>query len=209
MNGPDSNGPGMCARAGTDVCPLVRSDPAARQKDPAAAVLIFLYCLLFAVLRLSVSSSMELDESEQFLNGSFFSLGYAHQPPLYSWIVHSMSLLFGMNIQILIVTKYAILFFFYLSFYLIARSFWGRRGSLLITGSLLLFPTYSYEFNRDLSHSILVTAMASITCYLFVRLLQRENERLFAPGSVAWPWLSLQVQLCIFCVCTDTRSRLI
>ena len=175
MNGLDLNDSGRSPRAGTDVFRVVRSDPAARQKDLTAAGIIFLYCLLFAVLRLAVSSSMELDESEQFLNGSFFSLGYAHQPPLYSWMVHSMSLLLGMNLQTLIITKYVILFFFYLSFYRIARFFWDSRGSLLITGSLLFFPTYSYEFNRDLSHSVLVTAMASITCYLFIRLLQRKR----------------------------------
>ncbi len=145
------------------------------KRDLAGAAIFFLYCCLYAVLRLSVSSTMELDEAEQFLNGSFFSLGYAHQPPLYSWLVYGMSGLFGLNIQTIIATKYIIMFFFYFSFYLIARSFWNRRASLLIAGTLLLFPTYAYEFNRDLSHSILVTAMASITCYLFVRLLRRES----------------------------------
>jgi lipopolysaccharide core galacturonosyltransferase RgtB len=152
-----------------------RNTPFLGKKDLPAAGIIFLYCCLFAVLRLSVSSTMELDEAEQFLNGYFFSLGYAHQPPFYSWIVYGMSMLFGMNIETLTVTKYAIMFFFYFSFYLIARSFWNIRASLLMTGTLLFFPTYSYEFNRDLSHSVLVAAMASITCYLFVRLLRQER----------------------------------
>ena len=141
----------------------------------AAAGIIFLYCCLMAVLRLSVSSTMELDEAEQFLNGSFFSFGYAHQPPFYSWLIYGMSMLFGMTMKTVIVTKYTVMFFFYFTFYLIARSFWNMRDSLFISATLLLFPTYAYEFNRDLSHSILVTAMASLTCYLFIRLLRRER----------------------------------
>lgn len=145
------------------------------KRDIAVAAVCMLYCGLYAVVRLSVSSTMELDEAEQFLNGSLLSLGYAHQPPLYSWLVYGMSKLFGLNIQTIVATKYTILFFFYFSCYLITRSFWNRRESLLIIGTLLIFPTYAYEFNRDLSHSILVSAMASITCYLFVQLLRRER----------------------------------
>ena len=124
------------------------------KKDLAVAGIIFLYCFLFAVLRISVSSTMELDEAEQFLNASFFSFGYALQPPLYSWLAYGMSLLFGMNIYTLIILKYLIMVVFYFSFYLIAKSFWNTGVSLLITGTLLLFPTYTYEFNRDLSHSV-------------------------------------------------------
>ena len=176
MNGPDRNNAGSSLPAqGAISSPAARSGLSPGRKDLAAAGLILLYCLLFAVLRLAVSSSMELDESEQFLNGSYFSLGYPHQPPLYSWIVHSMSLPFGMNLGTLIVAKYTILFSFYLSVYLIARAFWNSRASLLVTASLLFFPTFSYEFNRDLSHSVLVTAMASISCYFFLRLQQRKR----------------------------------
>jgi 4-amino-4-deoxy-L-arabinose transferase-like glycosyltransferase len=155
--------------------PQVKENGYWEKQHLAVAGIIFLYCCLFAVLRLSVSSSMELDEAEQFLNGSFFSLGYTHQPPFYSWLIYGLSMLFGMTIQTLIVTKYTIMFFFYFSFYLIARSFWNTRASLFISSTLLLFPTYAYEFNRDLSHSILVTAMASLTCYLFILLLLRKK----------------------------------
>lgn len=144
-------------------------------QDLAVAAIFFLYCCLYAVMRLSISSTMEMDEAEQFLNGPFLSFGYANQPPFYSWLVYVMAKLFGLNIQTIIATKYIIMFFFYFSFYLIARSFWNTRASLLITGTLLIFPTYSYEFNRDLSHSVLVAAMSSITCYIFVLLLRRER----------------------------------
>jgi 4-amino-4-deoxy-L-arabinose transferase-like glycosyltransferase len=162
------------------------------KQDLAAAAIFFIYCCLYAVLRLSISSTMEMDEAEQFLNGSFLSLGYANQPPFYSWLVYGMAKLSGLNIQTIIATKYIIMFFFYFSFYLIARSFWNMRASLLITGTLLIFPTYAYEFNRDLSHSVLVAAMSSITCYIFVRLLRRErtSDYLLLGASIGLGFLS-------------------
>jgi 4-amino-4-deoxy-L-arabinose transferase-like glycosyltransferase len=80
-----------------------------------------------------------------------------------------------LNIFALVFTKYSILFLFYSVFYLTARSFWEARKSLAVTCSLLFFPLYAYEFNRDLSHSILVTLMASITCLVYLRLLTRRT----------------------------------
>lgn len=138
-------------------------------------VIIFIYCLLHALLRLSISPTLSLDESEQFINGSYFSFGYPNQPPLYSWIVFAFSQLFGLNIQTIVFVKYLIIFIFYFSFFKVANSIWDKKTSLIVTGSLLFFPTYSYEFNRDLSHSILVSTMAVITCLYFIRIFQRNK----------------------------------
>lgn len=149
--------------------------PGSRRDDLLAVAALLLYCLLYLSLRLLVSSSMELDESEQFLRGASFSLGAGGQPPLYSWLVHAFSLLSGMSLATILTVKYAVLFLFYGSFYLLARTLWGPRESFLLMGSLMLFPTYAYEFNRDLSHTILVSAMAAITTLVFIRVLMRGN----------------------------------
>jgi 4-amino-4-deoxy-L-arabinose transferase-like glycosyltransferase len=146
-----------------------------KNKDLAVIGIIFLYCALFALFRILVSQSMELDEAEQFLKGSFFSFGYSNQPPLYSWIIKGMSSLFGLNIITLIATKYTLIFFFYLTFYRIARLFWDSHDSLIIMSSLMLFPVYAYEFNRDLSHSVSVSLMASVALYLYIRILDRQK----------------------------------
>ncbi len=149
-----------------------------RYKDFFAIGGIVLYCLAYASLRILISQSMEPDEAEQFLDGSVFSFGYRNQAPLYSWIVKATSLVFGMNFVTLVVVKYCLLFSFYLSFFLIARSFWDSKRAFLITGSLLLFPTYSYEANRDLSHTILVSVMALMTCFFYIRIL-REGRTIY------------------------------
>lgn len=146
-----------------------------RRYDAIAIGIFFFYCLAFAVSRLLISPTMELDEAEQFLNGSFFQWGYNSQPPLYSWIVRITAYISGLNIFTLIFVKYGLLFLFYTVFYMTARSLWNARKSLIVTGSLMLFPIYAYEFNRDLSHSILVTLMASLTCLLYMRMLMERK----------------------------------
>lgn len=146
-----------------------------KQKDLVAIGIILLYCLVYAALRLSVSSSMDMDEAEQFINGSVYSWGYSNQPPVYTWIVKTTSSLFGMNIVTLITIKYCLMFCFYFSFYLISRTFWDTKKSLVITGSLLFFYTYAYDFNRHLSHTILVTALASITSLLYIHLVLKRS----------------------------------
>ena len=150
----------------------------ARRADFFAVGVIVLYCLAYAAIRLCISPSMEMSETEQFLDASGFSLGYSQQAPLYSWIVRWTSLFFGMNIVTLIIIKYSIIFSFYFFFFLIARSLWNEKTSLLITGSLLLFPTFSYEAHRDLTHTMLVSAMALITLFLYIRIM-REGKTVY------------------------------
>jgi 4-amino-4-deoxy-L-arabinose transferase-like glycosyltransferase len=146
-----------------------------RRADFNAAGLILLYCVAYAALRLLVSPTLELDEAEQFLAAKVIALGYSDQPPLFTWILSAAAFPFGMNIVTIIAVKYSILFFFYFSFYHVARTFWDAEKSLIVTGSLLLFPTYSYEFNRNLTHTILLAAMASVTCLVYVRLVKKRT----------------------------------
>jgi 4-amino-4-deoxy-L-arabinose transferase-like glycosyltransferase len=152
-----------------------RMIPEGRRADYAAAGIILLYCVAWFSLRLAVSTTMELDEAEQFIAAKVLALGYPDQPPFFTWILHAAAFPFGMNIATILAVKYALLFCFYLSCYHIARTFWEPRKSLVVTGALLLFPTYSYEFNRNLTHTILLAAMASVTVLLFVRLLERKT----------------------------------
>ncbi len=133
--------------------------------------IIVLYCAAYASLRLAISPAMELDEAEQYLNSFVFRLGYEHQPPLYSWIVWLLTSVSGRNLWTLVAIKYLLLSGFYLGFYCTARLLWDSKESLLITASLLLFSTYSYEVNRDLSHTVLVSLMAVLTLHFYVRIL--------------------------------------
>jgi 4-amino-4-deoxy-L-arabinose transferase-like glycosyltransferase len=154
---------------------LQRVIPEDRRADFTAAALILVYCIIWISLRLLVSRTMELDEAEQFIAAKVMALGYSGQPPLFTWILHVVAFPFGMTIVTILAVKYALLFCFYFSCYHIARTFWRPGKSLVVTGALLLFPTYSYEFNRNLTHTILLAAMASVTFLIFVRLLEKKT----------------------------------
>lgn len=141
-----------------------------RYRDFLAVGIIALYCFAYAAMRLLISHSMELSESEQFLDAAVFSFGYHQQAPLYSWIVRVATSFFGMNIVTLSAVKYSLLFLFYFFLFIVARNLWDRKKSLLVTGSMLLFPTFSYEVHRDLTHTILVSLIAVILCFLYIRI---------------------------------------
>jgi 4-amino-4-deoxy-L-arabinose transferase-like glycosyltransferase len=146
-----------------------------RRRDFLAAGIIALYCLAYAAIRLLVSHSMELSEAEQYLDASVFSFGYRQQAPLYSWIVRAAASLFGMNVVTITAVKYSLLFLFYFFLFLLARNFWDSKKSLLVTASMLLFPTFSYEVHRDLTHTILVSLIAVIICFLYIRMLREAK----------------------------------
>jgi hypothetical protein len=146
-----------------------------RFPDIYAVWAIGIYCVVYLLLRLLVSPTMEMSEAEQFLDASAFSFGYSQQAPLYSWLVKAASVLFGMNFVTIIAVKYFLLFLFYLAFFRLAREFWDGRKALIITGSLLLFPVYSYETHRDLTHTILLSLMSVMTCYLYIRMVRQRK----------------------------------
>jgi hypothetical protein len=119
---------------------------------------------------------MELDEAEQFLQvtAPFTSM----QPLLYSFIVKTVSLLSGQIFISIIIVKYVILLAFYLCFYCLVRTYWTAGEALVVTASLALFPTYSYEFFRDLSHSILSSVFAVVAALLYTKLLSSKSAKI-------------------------------
>jgi len=152
------------------------SDETSQARDLIAVAIIGLYCLLHFALRLLVSPSMELDESEQFLQVTAPYI--SPQPLLYSIIVKGISLISGQTFLTIIIVKYVILVIFYLCFYVLARTYWNARESLIVTASLMFFPTYAYEFVRDLSHSILASAFAVIAALLYVKTLSSKDAKI-------------------------------
>ncbi len=147
-----------------------------RMHDLVAVAIIGIYCLSHFALRVLVSPSMELDEAEQFLQVT--APYVSPQPLLYSIIVKGISLLSGQTFLTIIIVKYVILLIFYICFYGLARTYWNARESQVVTASLMLFPTYAYEFVRDLSHSILASAFAVIAALLYVKTLSSKDAKI-------------------------------
>jgi len=136
--------------------------------------MIGVYFLLHLVLRVVVSANVELDEAEQVLLSQNFAWGYGSQPPLYTWLQMMLFRLFGENVFSLALLKNGLLFLLYLFTFLSAREISGEdRPAVAAMLSLLFIPQIVWESQRDLTHSVLVTAMMAGTLFAGLRLCRR------------------------------------
>jgi 4-amino-4-deoxy-L-arabinose transferase-like glycosyltransferase len=147
----------------------------------AVLPLLFSYLAIHFVLRLLLSSSLEQDEAEQVLFGQSFAWGYSGQPPLYTWLFRSLSLLLGVNILTLTLLKTMLLAATYLFLYRIARRTLGDdERSFLATFSLLVVPLFAVDVFGDFTHSVLLCAVCAATYDAVTRLLDDGGTRRYA-----------------------------
>lgn len=146
------------------------------EKDGKNYLIITVFCAFFLVIRLLQPHNFSHDEAEQYLNASQFFAGFNKQPPLYSWALWAFSKLFGLNLLSLSVFKYLIFGAFLASFYKLTRCFFAEEKSFIATNSLMLFITYVFDFNRDLTHTILLSLFAVLSFYLYICLLKNPSS---------------------------------
>ena len=138
-----------------------------------ALVLVGCYFAAQALLRVLVSDSVELDESEQVLCSQVWRWGYGSSPPLYTWLQILTFQVLGTSVLALALVKNLILFAAFFFTYLGAKAITGNeRVSVVAMLSLLLFPQITWESQRDLTHSVLATALAAATFYSALRVLK-------------------------------------
>ncbi len=129
--------------------------------------LIAAYFAFHVVLRLTLGSSLELDEAEQMVLAQRLQAGYTGQPPLYTWLQIGFFAIFGQGVLALALLKNLLLFSIYAGTYFAARTL-GLHGALAAAAalSLLLLTDIGWESQRDLTHSVLVTSIAALTLWL-------------------------------------------
>ena len=158
----------------------MKTDSSGQLNPRIIFALLAFYFILQIILRIWISHGAELDEAEQLVLSQQWQWGYGSQPPLYTWLLMSLSSLFGMGITTLATLKNLLLFTTYLFTYLSARELTSNRNAALVAmGSLLLIPQVAWESQRDLTHSVLVTCSASVTFLVFLRLLKTEKLKYY------------------------------
>lgn len=128
-----------------------------------------------AVFRLIIPHSLGHDEAEQIVQAQNYVWGYLKQPPLYSWCLKTISFVFPLNIFTLTFFKAFISFLFYFFVYKISHQFFDQNKSSIVTSGSIFFVTYFYDFNRDLTHTILATLMAAISFYVYMKLIEDKS----------------------------------
>jgi 4-amino-4-deoxy-L-arabinose transferase-like glycosyltransferase len=134
------------------------------------------YFLIQLIVRLSMPDSLDLDEAEQVYQSQWWLLGYGPQPPLYNWLQQLFIAVFGSQVLALSLFKNLLLFSTWSFLYLVARRILGaNRLAALVTLSLVFIPQISWESQRDLSHSVLVTTLSILTIFQGIKLLDQPD----------------------------------
>ena len=134
------------------------------------------YFILQILIRLATTNIAVLDESEQIMLTQYFSLGYNEQPPLYTWMQMGVFKLTGTSIFGLSLLKNALLCVTYLMTYQLGMLFMDNKLKASLSAlSLFLFPQMVWDAQIDQTHTVFLTAMTSMTVYLFFYIAKKEK----------------------------------
>ncbi|WP_428926457.1 glycosyltransferase family 39 protein [Marinibacterium sp. SX1] len=188
-----------------------RDDRLARMVPAAVLVYLAVQC----AARVAAPGGLTIDEAEQMVATQALEWGYSTQPPLYTWIQMAVFEATGPGKLGLAAVKAGLLASTYLGVWTLMRQL--RAGPTLaavaVVGALLL-PSLSYEAQKDLTHSVLATALAVWTTCLAVAALRRPTMPGFAAlglligaGLLAkWNFAILLIGL-IPAIALDPRAR--
>lgn len=155
-------------------------DHALQQPAVVFPAVLALYFLLHLLIRIALSDSLELDEAEAVFHSQRLALGYGSQPPLYNWLQWIFVSGLGLGLFSLALLKNLLLLATYLCTWFLARPLIGIHAATAASMSLILFPQIGWESQRDLTHTVLVTCLASATLWCYFALLREPVRSRFA-----------------------------
>lgn len=146
--------------------------------DAGFLMLLALYFLAQALIRMLAPGAVELDEAEQLLLYQTAGFGYDEQPPLYTWLQTAIFHLLGPGVAGIAILKNTLLFLTFAGLYALGRRLLNSRlAAGAAAASLLFVPQIAWEAQRDQSHSVLLMALSVWTFWLFFRLAERGRVR--------------------------------
>jgi len=143
-------------------------EPAWRQKLWLLATGWF---LLNAITQRLLSDTAETDQAAELVRSQFWQWGYGSQPPLYTWLAKLALDLTGPALWPLQALKVGLLSALVASVLEICRRLrFSQAQTWIAVAGLVLIPQFAWESQRDLTHSVLATVMASLTLLLWLRV---------------------------------------
>jgi hypothetical protein len=192
--------------AGARVAP---PDPQARLAYRPLLMLLA-WCLAFLAIRLAEHGTLERDEAEIVYLTQHLRLGYGTQPPLYAWLQWLFFEAFGIGRFSLLILKTLALACTGIAMFQVSRGLLGRRGAMATTASLALFLQVGWEALRIQTHSVLLTAIACATLWLYFALLRRPTLARYAGlGLLCGLGLQTKYNYGVFLGCIIAASLLV
>ena len=144
--------------------------------NPWLLAAIGTFLLVNAASQWLVSGTADQDQAEQLLLSQSWALGYGAQPPLYTYLVKLLFQITGVALWPLLLLKVILLFVLVLALVRCGELLALRRDQQLFALSgLALIPQFMWEAQRDLTHSVLATAVAALTLLQLLRLARRPR----------------------------------
>lgn len=138
------------------------------------------YFILQIIIRILVSDTLYRDEAEQLIFCQQWRLSYTAQPPLYTWLQKIFFAIFGMNIFALALLKNSLLSLTYIFVYKTACLILKDKIKAIIAAmALFLFYQFSWECQRDLTHTVILCAVTAVSFYYFIKLLYQPKARYY------------------------------
>jgi len=132
------------------------------------------YFCLNALTQLGVSGTADLDQAEQLILSQTFQAGYNAQPPLYTYLARLVFFLTGHGLAPLAGLKSVLLSVFVGAMIAVGARFgFTWRQHLIAIAGIIFVPQFIWESQRDLTHSVLATALAACTLSQVVRIQRR------------------------------------
>lgn len=118
-----------------------------------------------------VTEVADLDQAEQLVLGQTLEPGYGAQPPLYTYLVWPWFEWLGSELEILRGVKLLTLAVLLGALIGIgAQMGFGLWQQALTLAGVLLIPQFVWESQRDLTHSVLASALAALTLLQVLRM---------------------------------------
>ena len=134
-------------------------------------LLLLVYFAFQTISRGLISETLGVDDAEQTLLAQLWDWGYGPQPPLYTWLVMMFCGVFGWSTFTMALIKNLLLLGLYISAYFTARRLSRSHVvAVVATVALQFMPSVAWEAERELTHSILASAMIMTTLLVFVTL---------------------------------------
>jgi len=132
------------------------------------------YFCLNALTQHAVSGTADLDQAEQLILSQAFQPGYNAQPPLYTYLAGLAFSLAGHGLAPLASLKPVLLSVFVGAMIAAGARFgFTWRQQLIAIAGIVFVPQFIWESQRDLTHSVLATALAACTLLQVVRTRMR------------------------------------
>src|SRR2546427_349486 len=145
--------------------------------------ILFAYFSIQLLTRTLISETIGIDEADQVVLGQKWSWGYGPQPILYTWLMRVFLGVFGPSVFSLTLLRELFLFGIYILTYFNGRALTGSHAAGIAAAIALQFnPSISWESQRELTHSIIASAMLLGTLLAFLRLQPTRSGAYVAFG---------------------------